>query len=95
MALMRTHTCGELRAEHAGHDATLCGWVANWRDHGGLVFLDLRDRFGITQVTFDPEECGKQTTELASSARNEWCIRVTGKVAKRDEGLTNPKLATG
>ncbi|MEM8876147.1 MAG: aspartate--tRNA ligase [Planctomycetota bacterium] len=92
---MRTHNCGELRADHAGQDVSLCGWVANWRDHGGLVFLDLRDRFGITQITFDPEECGADVTALAQKARNEWCLGVAGKVALRGEGLENPKLATG
>ena len=90
----RTHHCNALRSDHAGTEATLCGWVASRRDHGGLIFIDLRDREGITQVVFRPEEypeAAKQSHEL----RSEDVIRVTGKVSPRLVGTENPKLATG
>jgi aspartyl-tRNA synthetase len=92
--LLRTHTCGDLRAEHIGQEATLCGWVDSYRDHGGGLFVDLRDRYGKTQVVFSPES-GDEVRELARSLRNEFVILVTGKVARRPEGTINEKLATG
>lgn len=90
----RTHTCGELRSQHAGTTVTLNGWVNNWRDYGGLVFIDLRDRYGLTQVVFDPA-AGAEMHELARTLRIEHVIAVTGKVSERLEGKHNPKLATG
>lgn len=90
----RTRTCGELRIDHVGQTVTLNGWVHHWRDHGGLVFVDLRDREGLTQVVFDPAVIG-QEHELARSLRSEYVVSVTGKVAARGEGKRNPKLATG
>ena len=90
----RTHHCNALRSEHSGTEATLCGWVASRRDHGGLIFIDLRDREGITQVVFRPEEnpdAAKKSHEL----RSEDVIRVTGKVAPSLAGTENSKLATG
>jgi len=92
--LLRTHTCGELRAEDAGKRVTLCGWVDTYRDHSGVLFVDLRDRYGKTQVVFGPES-GGASLELARALRSEFVVAVTGKVALRPEGTLNPKLETG
>ncbi|HTP00016.1 MAG TPA: aspartate--tRNA ligase [Anaerolineales bacterium] len=92
--MYRTHTCGELRAEHAGREVTLAGWVHRRRDHGGLVFLDLRDRYGIVQVAIRPE-LSKETLELVSDIRFEWVLQITGMVERRPTGMENPNLATG
>lgn len=92
--MLRTHTCGQLRTEQIDQQATLCGWVDSTRDHGGAVFLDLRDRYGITQVVVAPES-GEQLVELAKTLRSEDVILAGGKVAHRPEGTTNPKLDTG
>ncbi len=92
--LRRTHTCGQLRESDVGKTVTLAGWVATWRDHGGLVFIDIRDRYGITQVVFDPD-AGKELHELGQSLRNEYVVAVRGKIAPRPEGTRNKKLATG
>jgi aspartyl-tRNA synthetase len=92
--LLRTHTCGDLRAEHVNHQVTLCGWIDSARDHGGAVFLDLRDRYGKTQVVASPES-GQEMVEQASRLRSEDVIRVTGNVQLRPPGTVNPKLATG
>jgi aspartyl-tRNA synthetase len=92
--LLRTHTCGELRVEHIQTEVTLCGWVDSARDHGGAVFLDLRDRYGKTQVVASPES-GQDLVQEASRLRSEDVVRVTGKVAARPAGTENPKLATG
>jgi aspartyl-tRNA synthetase len=91
----RSHTCGELRAADVGKDVKLAGWVNVYRDHGGLVFVDLRDRDGLTQLVFDADLCGKATHDDARKLRSEWVISVTGVVTSRGEGMTNPKLATG
>jgi aspartyl-tRNA synthetase len=93
-AWQRTHTCGELRTAHVGQKVTLCGWVHRRRDHGGLIFIDLRDRYGITQVRFDPE-VNRAALERARALKNEYVVSVTGRVEKRPEGMVNPKLATG
>ncbi len=90
----RTHHCNALRPDHAGSEATLCGWVASRRDHGGLIFIDLRDREGVTQVVFRPEE-NPEAAKKSHELRSEDVIRVTGKVAPRLAGTENPKLATG
>ena len=92
---MHTHTCGELRREHIGQQVTLTGWVWHRRDHGGLIFVDLRDRDGVTQVSFDPEHSGGDAFHAAETIRSEWPIKVTGVVRERPEGMENPKLATG
>jgi aspartyl-tRNA synthetase len=92
--MLRTHTCGQLRAEHVGQEVTLCGWVDTSRDHGGTLFIDLRDRYGKTQIVFAPEG-GADLLEESRKLRGEDVIKVTGKVAKRPEGTLNPKLATG
>ncbi len=92
--MLRTHTCGELGSQHIGQQVTLCGWVDSYRDHGGGIFIDLRDRYGKTQIVFDPD-VGQQTLELARSLRSEFVISVTGKVAARPEGTVNAKISTG
>ncbi|MCU0874888.1 MAG: aspartate--tRNA ligase [Pirellulaceae bacterium] len=92
--LLRTHTCGQLRPDHVGQEVTLCGWVDSTRDHGGAVFIDLRDRYGKTQVVASPQS-GPEILEQAGRLRSEDVIRVVGKIARRPEGTTNPKLDTG
>ncbi len=92
--MLRTHTCGELRAEHKGQIVTVCGWVDTYRDHSGVLFVDLRDRYGKTQVVFAPEG-GDELLVQAKSLRAEDVISVTGVVAPRPEGTINPKLPTG
>lgn len=92
--MLRTHTCGELTAKNADTSVTLCGWVNTRRDHGGLIFLDVRDRYGLTQVVFHPETA-KDIFAVAETIRPEWVIQVTGKVAKRLAGTENPKMPTG
>ena len=92
--MLRSHTCGQLRTEHLGEEVTLCGWVDTYRDHSGVLFIDLRDRYGKTQIVFGPES-GDENRELARSLRSEFVVAVTGKVARRPEGTVNPKLATG
>lgn len=90
----RTHTCGELRAEHVGQTVTLCGWVDTRRDLGGVIFIDLRDRYGKTQIVFAPQH-DTQTYEAAKALRSEYVISATGKVEKRPAGTENPELPTG
>jgi aspartyl-tRNA synthetase len=92
--LLRTHTCGQLRAEQIGQEVTLCGWVDTNRDHGGTLFIDLRDRYGKTQVVFAPE-AGPALLDESRKLRTEDVVRVTGKIAHRPEGTTNKKLGTG
>jgi aspartyl-tRNA synthetase len=92
--LLRTHTCGELRADHVGKEVTVCGWVDTYRDHSGVLFIDLRDRYGKTQVVFAPES-GDETLQASKSLRSEYVVLVRGKVARRPEGTVNPKLDTG
>jgi aspartyl-tRNA synthetase len=92
--LKRTHNCGELRLEDAGKKVILCGWVQSYRDHGNLVFFDLRDREGLTQLVFDPE-VRSEAHKLARTVRCEWVVAAAGTVRPRGEGLENPKLATG
>ena len=92
---MHTRTCGELRRESVGEEVTLTGWVSRRRDHGGLIFCDLRDREGITQLTFDPEHSDGDAFKIAETMRPEWPIKIHGVVRARGEETTNTKLATG
>ncbi|MFC1612773.1 aspartate--tRNA ligase [Patescibacteria group bacterium] len=92
--MLRTHTCGELNKKNKGEKVILCGWVNSRRDHGGLIFIDLRDKYGITQINFDPKNSKKAWT-IADTTRNEFVIKVTGKTVMRPENMVNKKLATG
>jgi len=92
--LLKSHNCGELRKGHAGQEVTLAGWVHRRRDHGGKVFIDLRDREGIVQVVFNPQ-ISQEAYQLAGSFRSEYVIQIVGEVAARPEGTENRKLATG
>lgn len=92
--MYKSHTCGELRAGHAGQIVTLAGWVHRRRDHGGVVFFDLRDRFGLVQIVINPN-LSPETLDLVAGVRSEWVLQVTGQVQKRPEGMINPKLPTG
>jgi aspartyl-tRNA synthetase len=92
--MMRTHRCGDLRAEHAGERVTLCGWVDTRRDHGGVTFADLRDTAGFVQVVFNPD-VSEDAHAAAQELRNEYCIRVEGEVRPRPEGTVNDRIATG
>ena len=98
--LKRTHNCGQLRHEDCGQRVRLCGWVKSYRDHGGVLFVDLRDREGVTQIVFDlPADANNRQEvaryELAQSMRNEWVISVAGVVRPRGGERENPKLPTG
>ncbi len=90
----RTHTCGELNVDAVGQQVTLAGWVNRRRDHGGLIFLDLRDRYGMTQVVCDPER-SPEAHRVASEVRSEYVIQVSGKVVRRLPGTENSQLSTG
>jgi aspartyl-tRNA synthetase len=92
--LLKNHSCGELTEKHIGHEVTLAGWVHRRRDHGGLIFIDLRDKEGIAQVVFNPET-SKKAHKTANELRNEYVAKITGKVEKRPKGTENLKLPTG
>ena len=91
--LTRTHTCGQLRVEHVGHDATLLGWVHRVRDLGGVLFVDVRDRAGVTQVVFDKDD--EALIGKAKRLRSEFVVGVVGKVRRRSPETVNSKLPTG
>ncbi len=91
----RTHTCGQLRKSDVGKEVKLAGWVHFYRDFGNLVFIDLRDRDGLTQLVFDVDLCGQQTHDEARKLRSEWVVSITGVVTARGAGLENAKLASG
>jgi aspartyl-tRNA synthetase len=92
--LLRSHTCGSLRQEHIGTTVSLAGWVNRRRDHGGLIFIDLRDREGIIQTVFNPE-ISPDSLKTAETMRSEFVVRLTGEVARRPAGTENPKIPTG
>ncbi len=91
--MKRTHTCGELRKTDADKTVTLAGWVQNRRDHGSLMFIDLRDRYGLTQIVFDTEK--PEVLKLGQDVRAEWVLQVTGTVLARPDDMVNPKMSTG
>ena len=90
---MRTHKCGEVTKKHLGESVALCGWVHRRRDHGGVIFIDLRDREGLVQVVFDPDSA--ETFAIAESVRSEYVLRVEGTIRDRLEGTVNPNMKTG
>jgi len=92
--MLRTHTCGELTRKDETREVTLCGWTHSRRDHGGIIFIDLRDRYGLTQAVFDPHH-NQETHAKAEKLKREDCIKVTGKVRYRGKGLENHNLPTG
>ncbi|RJQ19070.1 aspartate--tRNA ligase [Candidatus Woesearchaeota archaeon] len=92
--MLRSHTCGQLNTSDLKKEVTLCGWVHTRRDHGGLIFIDLRDRFGITQIVFDPSH-NKDAHAQSEHLGREFVIRIHGHVRNRPEGMLNPKLPTG
>src|SRR3989338_208193 len=94
MNLRRSHSCGELTQKNSGQEVILSGWVQRRRDHGGVIFVDLRDRTGIKQVVFNPKINSKLHKE-AEQLRSEYVISVKGKVEARPEGMKNPKMKTG
>ncbi|NES72317.1 MAG: aspartate--tRNA ligase, partial [Okeania sp. SIO2D1] len=91
---MRTQYCGELRAQHLNKSVTLYGWVDRRRDHGGVIFIDLRDRTGIVQIVSDPERT-PDSYKVADALRNEYVVKIVGKVSQRPEESLNEKLPTG
>ena len=91
--MMRSHYCGQLNASLDGQEVTLCGWVHRRRDHGGVIFLDIRDREGIAQVVFAPEH--EDVFNKADRVRSEYVVKVTGTVRLRPEGAVNPNMASG
>lgn len=93
--MMRTHLCGELNRSYSGMEVILCGWVNSIRDHGGVIFFDIRDRYGITQVVCSPESFSKEEFEEIKKLRNEWVVRITGIVKERPPETVNPKIPTG
>lgn len=93
--MKRTHSCGDLSIEHLGEKVTLQGWVHSRRDHGGVLFMDLRDRYGLTQAIFNPEILSKNFYEKAASVRDEFVLSIQGEVVNRLEGTVNDKLKTG
>src|SRR5438552_7821114 len=91
-SVYRTHTCGQLRPEQVGQQARLSGWVQRKRDHGNLLFIDLRDHYGVTQVVVD---VSSPVFKTAEAVRNESVITVSGKVVAREASTVNPRLAPG
>lgn len=92
--MLRTHTCGQLSQKNTGEHVTLSGWVHRRRDHGGVIFIDLRDRYGLTQIKFDPTH-NAEVHAIADQLRSEWVIQVMGEVVARPHDMVNEKLATG
>ena len=92
--MYKTQDCGELRAEHVGQRVELAGWVNRRRDHGGLTFVDLRDRTGVVQTVSNPE-VEQEVHATAEQVRSEWVLKIVGEVRMRPEGMQNPSLPTG
>src|SRR5512138_3224497 len=92
--MLKTHTCGELRTQHIGETVTLAGWVNRRRDYGGLVFIDLRDRWGLTQVVVNADT-SPEAHEAAGAVRGEFVLQVKGTVVARDPSTVNPNMSTG
>jgi len=92
---LRTHTCGELNTHSVGRDVIICGWVAGWRNLGGVIFIDLRDRWGVTQITFNPQLCSPEIIDTARKLRYEFVIRAGGLVQARPENARNDEMPTG
>ena len=90
---MRSHPCGALNSAHVGEVVALTGWVHRRRDHGGVIFLDVRDRTGIVQVVYDPDT--EESFQAADRVRSEYVLRMTGRVRRRQTGAENPNMATG
>ena len=91
--MMRSHYCGDINEKHLGEEVEICGWVHRRRDHGGVIFIDLRDREGVVQVVFDPDRA--EPFAIAENVRSEYVLRLKGRVRPRPEGTTNPKMKTG
>ncbi len=93
--MIRTHTCGELTLRNIGEKVKLAGWVLSIRDHGNIIFFDLRDRYGITQIVCNLTELDKYLVDMVNKVRQEFVIQVSGKVVERSPETVNPKLSTG
>jgi aspartyl-tRNA synthetase, bacterial type len=93
--MLRTHTCGKLNKENAGQKVILTGWAASIRNHGGLIFINLRDRYGLTQVTFDPQKASQELMDAISEVKTEWVLKISGEVVLRVGSNINDKMATG
>ena len=91
---VRTHSCNDLRADHQGQEVILCGWAARRRDHGGLIFVDLRDRSGMVQLVFAPE-VGEEAFRKAETVRSEFVLAIKGEVRSRDAATVNSNMDTG
>lgn len=94
LCMHRTHTCGQLTAHNIGQAITLSGWVANRRDHGGIIFIDIRDKYGLTQLVFDPQT-HPEVAAIIEPARAEWVVKIEGEVRARPSGQENSDLTTG
>ena len=92
--MLKTISCGEINVNNSGETVQLAGWIHRRRDHGGLIFIDLRDTTGIVQVVIDPNET-PETHKIAETFRNEWVVLVIGTVGLRPEGSANPNIPTG
>ena len=92
--MLRTHDCGELTVKDVSGEVCLAGWISASRDHGEIIFMDLRDKHGITQIVFDPEK-NKEAHKKAHELRIEYCVRISGQVSMRPEGTVNEKIPTG
>ena len=93
--MLRTHTCGELNKKNVGEEVTLSGWVNKARNMGGMIFVDMRDRYGMTQVTLDPQHVQRDIMRCAEELKNEYVIQVTGKVVARPDNMINTDMTTG